>query len=120
MAGACGPGCTTWADERPIGSGKIKGGHRHIIPQRLKLAGSGWKEPDAQAMPALRAARATLLWHAYPDRPSPTLDCPPLLIARRRAVTTASRPLLASLDECRDARRRLSPPRLCADISVPC
>jgi hypothetical protein len=48
-----------------IGSGEIESGHRHVIQQRLKLAGSWWKEPNAQAMLGLRVARANQLWHCY-------------------------------------------------------
>lgn len=48
-----------------IGSGEIESGHRHVIQQRLKLAGSWWKEPSAQAMLGLRVARANRLWHRY-------------------------------------------------------
>ena len=32
------------------------------IESALKLAGSWWKEPNAQALLALRVARANLLW----------------------------------------------------------
>ena len=48
-----------------IGSGEIESGHRHVIQQRLKLAGSWWKESHAQAMLGLRVARANQLWHRY-------------------------------------------------------
>jgi hypothetical protein len=48
-----------------IGSGEIESGHRHVIQQRLKLAGSWWKEPNAQSMLGLRVARANQLWHRY-------------------------------------------------------
>jgi hypothetical protein len=48
-----------------IGSGEIESAHRHVIQQRLKLAGSWWKEPSAQAMLGLRVARANQLWHRY-------------------------------------------------------
>jgi hypothetical protein len=53
-----------------IGSGEIESGHRHVIQQRLKLAGSWWKEPNAQALLGLRVARANQLWHRYwlPDQ----------------------------------------------------
>lgn len=49
----------------PIGSGEIESGHRHVIQQRLKLAGCWWKETHAQAMLNLRVARANNLWHSY-------------------------------------------------------
>jgi hypothetical protein len=48
-----------------IGSGEVESGHRHVIQQRLKLAGSWWKEPHAEAMLGLRAARANQLWDRY-------------------------------------------------------
>lgn len=50
---------------RCIGSGEIERGHRHVIQQRLKLAGSWWKEPSAEAMLGLRVARANHLWQHY-------------------------------------------------------
>lgn len=49
----------------PIGSGEIESGHRHVIQQRLKLAGAWWKESNAQAMLGLRVARANQLWDTY-------------------------------------------------------
>lgn len=49
----------------PIGSGEIESGHRHVIQQRLKLAGCWWKETHAQAMLNLRIARANNLWNSY-------------------------------------------------------
>jgi hypothetical protein len=48
-----------------IGSGAIESGHRHVIQQRLKLAGSWWKESSAEAMLGLRVARANHLWSRY-------------------------------------------------------
>jgi hypothetical protein len=48
----------------PIGSGEIESGHRHVIQQRLKLAGAWWKETHAQAMLNLRVARANNLWNS--------------------------------------------------------
>ena len=53
----------------PIGSGEIESGHRHVIQQRLKLAGAWWKEPNAQAMLGLRVARANQLWDSYWNHP---------------------------------------------------
>jgi hypothetical protein len=49
----------------PIGSGEIESGHRHVIQQRLKLAGCWWKETHAQSMLNLRVARANNLWNSY-------------------------------------------------------
>jgi len=57
-----------------IGSGEIESGHRHVIQQRLKLAGSWWKEPNAQAMLGLRVARSNKLWHRYWLPPQPALN----------------------------------------------
>lgn len=58
----------------PIGSGEIESGHRHVIQQRLKLAGCWWKEPNAEAMLGLRTARANQLWDAYWKHPKTTLN----------------------------------------------
>ncbi len=49
----------------PIGSGEIESGHRHVIQQRLKLAGGWWKQNNAEAMLGLRAARAHQRWNSY-------------------------------------------------------
>ena len=49
----------------PIGSGEIESGHRHVIQQRLKLAGGWWKQNNAEAMLGLRVARANQLWNTY-------------------------------------------------------
>ena len=56
---------TARSQKLPIGSGQIESAHRHIIQQRLKLAGCWWKETHAQAMLTLRTARANNLWNAY-------------------------------------------------------
>jgi hypothetical protein len=53
------------AAKLPIGSGEIESGHRHVIQKRLKLAGSWWKETNAQAMLNLRTARANNQWVNY-------------------------------------------------------
>jgi hypothetical protein len=50
------------ASQLPIGSGEIESGHRHVIQRRLKLAGSWWKQTNAQAMLNLRTARANNQW----------------------------------------------------------
>jgi len=50
---------------RPIGSGEIESGHRHVIQQRLKLAGAWWKESHIQPMLNLRVLRANQHWDAY-------------------------------------------------------
>ena len=51
--------------ELPIGSGEIESAHRHVIQQRLKLAGAWWKETNVQSMLALRVARANNWWGLY-------------------------------------------------------
>ena len=54
----------------PIGSGAVESGHRHVIKQRLKRAGAWWKEPNAEARPGLRVARANHLWDPYWTQPA--------------------------------------------------
>lgn len=54
---------------RPIGSGEIESGHRHVLQQRLKLAGGWWKHNNAEAMLGLRVARANQLWNSYWTQP---------------------------------------------------
>ena len=56
-----------WALARglPIGSGEVESGHRHVIQQRLKIAGAWWQEKNAQRMLALRVARANHCWESY-------------------------------------------------------
>ena len=49
----------------PIGSGEVESGHRHVIQKRLKLAGSWWKETNAQAMLNLRTARSNNQWSQH-------------------------------------------------------
>ena len=49
----------------PIGSGEIESAHRHVIQQRLKLAGAWWKETNLEPMLQLRVARANHLWASY-------------------------------------------------------
>ena len=56
----------------PIGSGEVESGHRHVIQQRLKLAGCWWKENNAEAMLGLRVARANQRWDSYWHHPNPT------------------------------------------------
>jgi len=58
----------------PIGSGEIESGHRHVIQQRLKLAGGWWREANAEAMLGLRTARANQLWNACWKHPANTLN----------------------------------------------
>lgn len=49
----------------PIGSGEIESGHRHVIQQRMKIAGAWWREKNAQRMLGLRIARANGSWASY-------------------------------------------------------
>lgn len=49
----------------PIGSGEVESGHRHVIQQRLKIAGAWWTLPNAEAMLQLRTTRANNDWDRY-------------------------------------------------------
>ena len=49
----------------PIGSGEIESGHRHVIQQRLKIAGAWWTLHNAEAMLQLRTTRANHDWNRY-------------------------------------------------------
>jgi len=49
----------------PIGSGEIESAHRYIVQQRLKRPGAWWAPGNAEAMLALRVARANGQWSAY-------------------------------------------------------
>ena len=49
----------------PIGSGEVEGAHRHVLQQRLKIAGAWWLERNAQSMLHLRTVRANGDWHKY-------------------------------------------------------
>ncbi|MEM0966994.1 MAG: UPF0236 family protein [Verrucomicrobiota bacterium] len=42
----------------PTGSGMIGSAHRHVLQDRLKIAGAWWTEQNARNMAALRVARA--------------------------------------------------------------
>ncbi len=53
------------AKQLPIGSGEIESSHRHVIQERLKLAGCWWREANAEAMLGLRVARSNNLWVLY-------------------------------------------------------
>ncbi len=52
----------------PIGSGEIESAHRHVIQQRIKIAGAWWREKNAQRMLGLRIARANHRWDLYWSR----------------------------------------------------
>ena len=49
----------------PIGSGEVESGHRHVIQQRLKIAGAWWTLQNAESMLQLRTARANKNWERY-------------------------------------------------------
>jgi hypothetical protein len=49
----------------PIGSGEVESGHRHVLQQRLKIAGAWWLERNAESMLQLRAVRASKDWENY-------------------------------------------------------
>jgi hypothetical protein len=49
----------------PIGSGEVESGHRHVIQQRLKIAGAWWTLPNAEAILQLRTTRANNDWDRY-------------------------------------------------------
>ena len=51
--------------ELPIGSGEVEGGHRHVLQQRLKIAGAWWLERNAECMLQLRTVRANGDWNKY-------------------------------------------------------
>lgn len=56
---------TARAEGLPIGSGEIESGHRHVIQQRLKIAGAWWKLQNAEVMLQLRTVRANNDWDLY-------------------------------------------------------
>ena len=45
-----------------IGSGAIESAHKHVIQQRLKLAGMRWNKSGAQYISTLRAASKSNRW----------------------------------------------------------
>ena len=49
----------------PIGSGEVESGHRHVIQQRLKIAGAWWTLQNAEAMLRLRTTRTNNDWDRY-------------------------------------------------------
>ena len=53
------------ANDRPIGSGEIESGNRHVIQHRLKIPGAWWKEANLQPMLNLRTVRANNQWDNY-------------------------------------------------------
>lgn len=55
------------ADGLPIGSGLIESAHRHILQQRLKIAGAWWTYENAASMADLRVLRQNGHWFDYWD-----------------------------------------------------
>jgi len=53
------------ADELPVGSGMIEGGHRHLLQKRLKLSGGWWSPSNLDNMASLRVCRANQQWDQY-------------------------------------------------------
>lgn len=49
----------------PIGSGQVESSHRHVIQQRLKIAGAWWTLQNAETMLQLRTTRANKDWDQY-------------------------------------------------------
>lgn len=49
----------------PIGSGVVEGACRHLVKDRMELAGMHWKTEGAQAMLALRAVYLNDEWEAF-------------------------------------------------------
>ena len=49
----------------PIGSGLIESAHKHLLQARLKLAGSAWLRPNADAIAQLRVLRANQHWDSF-------------------------------------------------------
>lgn len=53
------------AGDLPIGSGEIESSHRHVVQQRLKIAGAWWTLQNTEAMLQLRTTRANNDWNRY-------------------------------------------------------
>jgi len=53
------------AVDLPIGSGETESGHRHVIQQRLKIAGAWWTIQNTEVMLQLRTTRANNDWDEY-------------------------------------------------------
>ena len=50
-----------------IGSGAIEGRHKHVLQQRLKLAGMRWSKAGAQSIASLRCAAKSDKWDKVID-----------------------------------------------------
>ena len=55
----------TLAQELPIGSGMIEGGHRHVLHRRLKKPGAAWSESIVSFMAEACVVRANGKWENY-------------------------------------------------------
>ncbi len=53
------------AQDLPIGSGLIESSHRHVLQERLKIAGAWWHIENAQSMADLRVLRANDHWQDF-------------------------------------------------------
>jgi len=49
----------------PIGSGVVEGACRHLVKDRMELAGMHWSKPGAQAILELRAVETNRDWEAF-------------------------------------------------------
>ena len=46
-------------------TGEVESAHRYVIQDRLKIAGTWWKEENADYMSALRTLRINDNWDSY-------------------------------------------------------
>ena len=51
----------------PIGSGVVEGACRHLVKDRMELAGMRWRVPGAQAVLHLRSIFLNEEWEKYQD-----------------------------------------------------
>ena len=51
----------------PTGSGKVESAHRHLVQERLKLAGACWLVENINPMMALRVIKTNGWWDEYCD-----------------------------------------------------
>lgn len=49
----------------PTGSGKVESAHRHLVQERLKLAGACWRVENTNPMMALRIIKTNGWWDEY-------------------------------------------------------
>lgn len=55
------------AKDWPTGSGKVESAHRHLVQERLKLAGACWLVENINPMMALRVIKTNGWWDEYCD-----------------------------------------------------